>query len=212
MDIRNYFKPLAQPESHSHPQHEPKIIRLDKDSYIEQGYLPDTLQYSFNDLWALHPEDYGVIRIHGKEVHTPRWQQSYCRPYYYSGMMHDALPLPPAFQPFLDWANTQGTFNQVLINWYADGRHYIGPHSDNEAQLVRDSTVLSISLGQERIFRVRRKSDNEIIKDINMPDKSYLMMCGKMQERYLHEVPKVTGAKGAKMERRINITFRMFLT
>lgn len=209
MDIRKYFKPLS-PQSNSPPSHQPKIIQLDDESYVEHGYIPDTLQYVFDDLWALHPEEYGVVRIHGKYINTPRWQQSYCRPYYYSGMMHDALPLPSAFQPFLDWANTLGTFNQVLINWYADGRHYIGPHADNEAQLVRDSPVLSISLGQERLFRVRRKSDQEVIADINMPDKSYLTMCGKMQDRFLHEVPKVTGAKGAKMGRRINITFREF--
>lgn len=35
-------------------------------------------------------------------------------------------------------------------------------------------------------------------------------MGGAMQARFLHEVPKVSGHKGAGLGRRINITFRCF--
>jgi alkylated DNA repair dioxygenase AlkB len=161
----------------------------------------------------LHPEEYGQVSYMGKTVNTPRWQQTYLKDYYFSGMIHKALLLPEELQPFLDWANTVSPnviYNQVLINWYANGNHYIGPHSDDEKQLVELSPVLSVSLGQERIFRIRQKSTNDTVVDIPMPSDTYVMMCGKMQKKYLHEVPKVTGKKGNEMGRRINITFRVF--
>lgn len=210
MDIRKYFKPLQKNEF------EPKMFKLDDECWIEQDCLPKALQetYIFDELWRLHPEEYGKVSYMGKVVKTPRWQQTYLKDYYFSGCVHKALPLPTQFQPFYEWANNIAPdtmkFNQVLINWYANGNHYIGPHTDNERQLVKHSSVLSVSLGQERIFRIRHKVNNEIIMDIPMPSDTYVMMCGKIQEKYLHEVPKVSGKKGDDMGRRINITFRVF--
>ena len=43
-----------------------------------------------------------------------------------------------------------------------------------------------------------------------MKNQTYLIMCGDMQKKYTHEVPKVSGKKGEEMGRRINITFRKF--
>jgi len=210
MDIRKYFKPIDGVS-----EFKPKLFTLDKDSWIEQNAIPSTLQdlYDFDELWELHPEEYGTVSYMGKVVKTPRWQQTYLKDYYFSGMIHKALSLPEKFQPFLDWANSLSddvVYNQVLVNWYANGEHYIGPHSDNEKQLVPFSSVLSVSLGQERVFRIRQKSTNDIVVDIPMPNNTYVMMCGKIQERYLHEVPKVSGSKGSSMDKRINITFRVF--
>lgn len=213
MDIRKYFKSVGKSEPRSLADGHITKHSLDEESWIEQGVLPKELEYDFNTLWILHPEEFGLVKMAGKYVKTPRWQQSYLKPYWFSGMMHEALELPKAFQPFMNWANTlyqEWTFNQVLINWYLDGKHYIGPHSDAEHQIVKGSPIVSISLGQERVFRVRAKGDGGIILDLDMPNNTYVSMCGKMQERFLHEVPKVDGAKGAKMDRRINITFRVF--
>lgn len=210
MDIRKYFKPQTLG---------PRIFKLDDECWIEQGFIPSSITYDFDALWLLHPEEYGKVRYMGRTMNTPRWQQTYLRNYTFSGMNHEALPLPNVLEPFLAFANHmiegfnngQWAFNQVLVNWYINGHHYIGPHSDSEIQLVEDSPVLSISLGQERIFRVKKIGDNnEKAIDIPMPDKSYIVMAGKMQKKYLHEVPKVNGIKGSDMKRRINITFRVF--
>lgn len=46
---------------------------------------------------------------------------------------------------------------QVLLNWYQDGTHHMGAHSDAERELIPLAPIISVSLGQERIFRVRRK-------------------------------------------------------
>lgn len=208
MDIRKYFKPL--------PSDKTKIYKLDDECWIEQCCLPCTLKetYNFDELWRIHPEEYGQVSYMGKVVRTPRWQQTYLKDYFFSGCLHRALPLPQQLKPFFEWANTivpnTMRFNQVLVNWYANGKHYIGPHSDDERELVNYSPVLSVSLGQERIFRIRDKATKEIVVDIPMQSDTYVMMCGNIQKKYLHEVPKVSGKKGDEMDRRINITFRVF--
>lgn len=114
---------------------------------------------------------------------------------------------------FLAWANKStdlGIFNQVLINWYKDGNHYIGKHSDNEAQIIKESPIMSISLGSTRSFCVRKKTNNKIVLDIEMPNNSYIVMCGAMQQNYFHEVPKVSGKNAINIGKRINITMRQF--
>lgn len=187
------------------------IYTLDDASWIEQGFLPPEMTWDFEKLWSLHPEEFGQVRYFDKTVKTPRWQQSYCKPYYFSGMMHDALPLPEEFKPFLDWAKIHSSqLNQVVANWYLNGHHYISKHSDCESQLVARAHILAISLGQTRTFRVRRKVDNEVVVDIELPDRSYIIMGGAMQERYFHEITKVSGKKGENIGRRISLTFREF--
>ena len=127
-------------------------------------------------------------------------------------MLHEALLLPEEFQIFYDWINTldmglySGKFNQLLINWYRDGNHYIGKHSDNESQIVKDSPIMSISLGSKREFIIRDKKTSDIVLDLEMVNNSYLIMCGEMQKNYTHEVPKDKKSK----DRRINITMRQF--
>lgn len=120
---------------------------LGNDSWIEKTTLPGSLEFDFESLWSLHPEEYGKVIIQGKMISTPRWQQSYMRTYSFAGLAHEALPLPREIQPFLDWANTLYPgfcFNQVLVNWYLNGHHYIGPHSDNTWQLFRESPIFVI--------------------------------------------------------------------
>ena len=74
------------------------------------------------------------------------------------------------------------------------------------------SVVLSISLGAERVFRVKDHASKgkQYKQDFAMPNRSYLVMGGKMQERFTHEVPKISGARAKLMGPRINITFRRF--
>jgi len=190
------------------------VIQLDTDSWVTRGMLPNHLaELDFAAIWALHPANYNQIKIYGKMVTMPRYTQTYLKNYTYSGVEHIALPLPDILQPFFEWANNlmDGMqFNQVLVNWYQDGSHYIGAHADNERQLVRDYPIISISLGAERLFRIRDKETKEVVSDIVMKDCSYMVMCGKMQQNYTHEVPKVMGRRGDELGPRINITFRNF--
>lgn len=173
--------------------------------------LPNELQVDealFEELWALHPEEKGVLKVFGREIATPRWEQSYGRSYFYAGMDHKARPVPHAhLARLLKWVQEHSgkEYNQLLVNWYADGKDYIGPHSDNERQLVPASSIYSFSFGAERRFVVRAKHQKEKYI-ISMPNNSLLVMKGDMQTHYTHSVPKSDKCT----QRRINVTVRLF--
>ena len=181
--------------------------QLDDKCYMYHGNISPDLEYNFDKLWSLHPPEYGQIKIYGKLINVPRYTQSYLQSYSYSGMLHYAIDLPPEFEPFLKWTHKlfEEKFNQVLVNWYENGQHYIGAHTDNEPQIIKNSPILSISLGAERIMRIRFKETNEIVKDIIFKDRSYIIMCGEMQKYYTHEI-----IKSNTNDKRISLTFRMF--
>ena len=102
-------------------------------------------------------------------------------------------------------------FISALLNWYLDGEHYIGPHSDDETCMHELSPVFSLSLGQTRTFRIRDKFTNEAIKDIELRHLDFVVMGGAMQRFYKHEIVKVTGTKAKILfGPRVNVTFRCF--
>jgi alkylated DNA repair dioxygenase AlkB len=127
-------------------------------------------------------------------------------------MKHEKLPVPELFLPFFLWASSlgYGKFNQMFVNWYKDGNHYIGKHSDDEKQLRKDSPIVSVSLGATRKFRIRKKGEKGF-RDILLPHGTVIVMGGKFQKEFTHEVPKIIGEKGKKVGPRINITFRQFV-
>ena len=167
----------------------------------------------YKELWNIHPKEKGKIKIYGKEIYTPRWQQSYGQDYYYSGMLHKALPIEhPYMKQILEYVNKHSElefgingYKQILMNWYQDGGHYIGPHSDDERQLVPQSPIYSFSFGQERTFVITNKKLNSIERRIKMRNNSLVIMGGEMQKYYRHSVPKDNSDYS-----RINITMRLF--
>ena len=107
-------------------------------SWYEEGHLPPTLlpnTAEFDDLWGQHPPELGTVRMMGRLLSTPRYQQAMGVSYVFNGLEHTAIPPPPAIQAMLDWANAElglGSFNQIFVNWYENGHHYIGvcpPHT-----------------------------------------------------------------------------------
>jgi len=188
------------------------MLKFTENSYIEILKI-DFPEYKFEELWNIHPTEHGQVIMYGKKIDVPRYLKSYGRDYNFAGMNHIAEEIPNEFKKFMDIVNglyENYIFNSLLVNWYENGNHYIGPHSDNTKQLVTDSPIVSISLGQTRIFRIRDKKTKEILKDIELKNKSIVVMCGKFQDELTHEIVKVNGDKGKKMGRRINLTFRVF--
>ena len=178
---------------------------------------------TFKRIWSLHPEQYETVHVWGKDRLTPRWQQNFGKEYYYSGRLHSALPITdPFLQDLFNSvkmhfetyrasigfpSNTGKTYQQMLINWYQDGQHNIGWHSDDESQLLQNSPIYSFSYGQERDFDVRSK-DNTYNRRFRVYNNSVIIMGGEMQKYYKHSVPK--RAKSTCPGPRINITLRIF--
>jgi alkylated DNA repair dioxygenase AlkB len=194
---------------------------LSSRSWLDQGMLPQNVvptQKEFEELWNLHPQEFGQVKLFGKVHSTPRWQKSYMKDYSFSGMNHSAEPLPVQMKIYLHWINSlgyQGEFNQVLVNWYQNGAHFISSHADDERQMVPGSPIVSISLGATRQFRLRWGNNSpqkgKIFRDFSVNHGSFLTMGGDFQKEFKHEIVKVNGYKGLQVGRRINITFRQFL-
>jgi alkylated DNA repair dioxygenase AlkB len=194
------------------PTLERKHYNISENSWLEIIRIPkEVLNIDYDKYWNMHPKEFGEVMMCGNLVKTPRWQQSYGKPYYFTGINHDALEMTDDIKELLDFINNLGyeEYNQVLINWYEDGNHYIGSHSDDESQLVNGSSIMTLSLGETMVFRIRNKFKNNIIEDIEVKDGMILVMGGRFQKKFKHEIVKITSKKN-KVESRISVTFRKF--
>ncbi|KAM8750792.1 alpha-ketoglutarate-dependent dioxygenase alkB homolog 3 [Acanthopagrus schlegelii] len=104
------------------------------------------------------------------------------------------------------------SFNSLLCNLYRDGHDSIGWHSDDEASLGSKPTIASISLGDTRVFSLRKQpppeenADYTYVERIRVPlsHGTLLLMSGATQDDWQHQVAKEYHDRGP----RINLTFR----
>ncbi len=186
------------------------IERLDESNVLFVGQLPGQIltRVQFEDLWSLHPEAFHEILIHGRLVKTPRWQQAYGKDYHYTRQTNFALPIPPILKPLLDWgkAAIDARLNGVLVNWYDSGfRHYIGRHRDSTSGMIDGAPIVTISLGADRIFRLRPWKE-EGIRDFPASNGTVFVMPYETNQHWTHEVPHRAKDHG----RRISVTIRAF--
>lgn len=186
-------------------------IDLDKATAIYLGRLPAEFAYTdshFKDCWDLHPTAYHQIEFFGKTVDTPRWQQAYGVDYRYTGAKNNALPIHSLLQPYVDWTkeHIHQDLNGALLNWY-DGMtgHYIGAHRDDTRDLVEGTPIITISLGQERVFRFRPWKQKGF-KDLTVSHGDVLIIPWETNLKWTHEVPHFKKYMG----KRISITLRVF--
>ena len=92
-------------------------------------------------------------------------------------------------------------YNAVLCNLYLDGNDSVGLHADAEPEM--GPVIASVSLGAERLFRLKGKGGTAVFSE-RLPHGSLLIMAGRTQEHFRHEVPKEPGVS----QPRINLTFR----
>jgi alkylated DNA repair dioxygenase AlkB len=185
--------------------------QLDDGSAFFVGELPEHLRpdrVRFEELWGLHPDEHHIIRMLGREVRTPRWQQAYGIDYRYTGQTNRALPIPPALVALLDWSRRaiDGRLNGLLLNWY-DGRfrHYIGPHHDSPANMVAGAPIVTISFGEERIFRLSHPA-RKVARDFPARDGTVFILPYDTNRVWKHAVPWFARYRG----RRISVTLRAF--
>jgi len=188
-------------------------IKLDEDFAIYNTSVIAEFNWGFDkftEIWNEHPKEYHKIKMYGKEVSTPRWQQAYGKNYSYTGSKNNALPIPDILKLFLEWSqeNVDKRLNGLLLNWY-DGQqgHYIGAHRDDTRDLDQDSPVVTISLGQERIFRMRKYKQKDLKKDITIRNGEVIVVPWDTNLEWTHEVPSFKKYNG----KRISITLRAYL-
>lgn len=173
-------------------------------SKIESQSIFDTLQTQLN--WK---QD--TLKIFGKEITTKRqyaWLGDAPFNYSYSGKSRIAQPWTPILKEIKDLIEKRidCSFNCCLLNFYADGHQGMSWHSDNEKVMEQHGVIASLSLGADRFFDFRHNIEGTKHR-VLLENGSLLVMSGQTQEQYVHQLPKSTKIKKA----RINLTFRQFV-
>lgn len=152
-----------------------------------------------------------AIFIYGKQCKAPRlmcWYGDSGACYRYSGVYHQPLPWTDELMIIKKKVQSycHSSFNSVLANLYRNGRDSTGCHADDEKELGQNPVIASLSLGDERLFKLHHKKRKESL-DIYLGHGDLLVMAGTLQHHWVHSIPKTTKLKGP----RINLTFRKIL-
>jgi alkylated DNA repair dioxygenase AlkB len=144
------------------------------------------------------------------ETKTPRlikWYGNF--PYVYSNIRHEKDEMPfylsnlmEKVNNYLRINNIDSQMNSLLINYYRNGQDKINYHSDNEEQLGSESVIVSISLGDTRIFKFKNKLTKEIIS-YELKEGDLVIMKGETQKLWQHAILPEPNKFA-----RINLTFR----
>jgi alkylated DNA repair dioxygenase AlkB len=185
--------------------------RLDDAHSLYSTRLPPTVapdRDALQAIWELHPAEPPEITMRGRLVKIPRWQQAYGRDYRFSGRVNHALPVPSVLEPLLAWSREilDPRLSGLVLNWYDAAReHYIGPHRDKTKGLVVGAPIVTISLGEERVFRLRPWKGTGVV-DFPAPHGAVFVMPFETNQAFTHEVPHFARYQG----RRISVTVRAF--
>lgn len=191
-------------------QYPPQSL-LDGDLDFYPGAIADSRQL-FQQLLATVPWQQGFITLYGRRHCIPRLQAWIGDPgltYRYSGESLTPLPWNEPLQQLCTELNRHFglQLNSVLCNLYRHGQDSMGWHSDDEAELGPAPRILSLTLGCERDFALRRRGSSRQYGVLALPDGSLLDMKPGMQSRWQHALPR----RQRLHEARINLTFRELL-
>lgn len=183
--------------------------------------LPDALLYFEADFIADHQALFAQlarelhwtqdrITVYDRSVAIPRLNAWYGDPgtdYAYSGLQLRPRPWPPELAELRERLSVhlQHRFNSVLANFYRDGRDSVGRHADDEPELGPLPLIATVSLGAARRFALYpRRREAAAPWRADLPGGSLLVMAGRCQLAWRHEVPKTARPVAG----RIGLTFR----
>jgi hypothetical protein len=100
----------------------------------------------------------------------------------------------------------QRSYNCCLMNWYRP-EHHIGSHSDDETKMDLSIPIMSLSWGGPRRFllrpkpHVRKDALVSPFQEVLLQDGDLLIMGGKCQEEFKHEIPRLRKKDGLVVDR-----------
>lgn len=151
-----------------------------------------------------------AVVVFGRKILQPRLTAWYGDPgcaYAYSGIRLEPLPWSPRLCEVKARVEkvTGENFNSLLLNYYRDEQDSVGFHSDDEPELGPRPVIASLSLGAERVFVMKHRTQRKRPPvRLMLASGSLLLMKGETQRHWRHGVPKETRPCGP----RINLTFR----
>ena len=148
------------------------------------------------------------IYMFGKLVTTKRkvaWVGDAGCSYKYSGVKKEPQPWTPELLHIKNQLEkiSQWKFNSCLLNLYHDGDEGMGWHSDDEPELDQSAPIASLSLGGERKFSFKHKTDKTNVSLI-LENGSVLLMHAPTQQFWQHSLVKTKRPVATRM----NLTFR----
>ncbi|WP_243637439.1 alpha-ketoglutarate-dependent dioxygenase AlkB family protein [Parashewanella curva] len=178
---------------------------------IIRRYLTEKQRQLLLDEAESYPYSSPQIEVYGKLHRIPRrqvWLADRGCDYRYSKQIITASP----WFHYVAWLKEQlnsefgQSYNGVLVNHYADGTEHMGWHSDDEPEIVSNSDIASVSLGDSRDFVLKHKTTHQKHL-ITLECGDLLIMPAGMQSDWLHALPKRLKSKRA----RFNFTFRQII-
>ena len=130
---------------------------------------------------------------------------SFGQPYNYSEQVHPYEP----FHSFMDELSERLApiigfkANNCFLNYYENGNSKMGWHGDTTHFLASETGIAILSLGDTRIFQLRRKAVPTELYNYVLTPGSLIYMPASIQTDWQHAIPKVVSEKG-----RISLTFR----
>eukprot|EP00644_Phytophthora_capsici_P006240 jgi/Phyca11/569378/estExt2_Genewise1.C_PHYCAscaffold_320231 len=201
------------------------FLTTDRNSWVY--HVPHWYKYKmFHKAWEAHPKEYDTIMMFGKPAKLPRFQQlcGEMGSYRYSGKTFEAKKqYPPGLRhavQHMQWmvedpATKRTRLTGGLVNWYENGDHYIGPHADDERDMVACTPIVALSLGATRRFVFTKKTskrapqgDEAVSRmELQIENGDLMIMGGTTQRTHKHAVPKMARCRNP----RISVTLRCFL-
>ena len=180
--------------------------------YYEKIVNDDEVKQLYDALLNnIHWENERVIMF-GKEIVTKRKVAFFSDPsisYRYASKTKIGLPWTSTLLiiKIIVESITKESYNACLLNLYHNGEESMGWHSDNEKEIIANSSIASLSLGANRKFSFKHKVSKETVS-IELEDGSLLEMKGSVQTHWWHALLKSKKVTAA----RINLTFRQMHT
>ena len=183
-------------------------IALYYDKIIGDEQVKQLYDALFNNI---HWENERVIMF-GKEIITKRKVAFFSDPsisYRYASKTKIGLPWTSTLITIKNRIEsiTKESYNACLLNLYHNGEESMGWHSDNEKEIITNSSIASLSLGANRKFSFKHKVSKETVS-IELINGSLLEMKGSVQAHWWHALLKSKKVTDA----RINLTFRQMHT
>jgi alkylated DNA repair dioxygenase AlkB len=190
---------------------QPKLPNADIRYY--PNFLPkDVADANFSELQQTIPWQNDPITVFGKTYPQPRMTSLHGHttdPYGYSGIVMKPKPMTQSLLDIEEKIKTlcTETFTTVLLNLYRNGKDSNGWHADDETELGINPVIASVSLGAERYFHLKHKTDKTQRLKFALEHGSLLLMKGTTQHFWKHQIAKTAREVGP----RINLTFRKVL-
>jgi alkylated DNA repair dioxygenase AlkB len=178
-----------------------------------KGRLPEELipdEATFERLWDMHPVESTTLVIHGREVKAPRWDRAFGKGYRFSNQVAEPAPLPEILVPYLEWVQrtVDPKANGLFVNWHdATLGHYHGPHRDSTQGLLPGSPIVTISLGEARVFRLAPFPTRRPAIDLEFKSGEVIVLPWETNQKWYHAIPRLKRNQG----RRVSVTVRAFV-